>query len=71
MSQAQPDGHLAMPPAGRGPPGLVLHAWWGLNDDIRGLADRLAEPGRPDAYNPEAAALAWERTLAFLRGAAS
>lgn len=25
------------------------------------------EPDRPDAYNAEAAALAWERTLAFLR----
>ena len=26
------------------------------------------EPDRTDAYNPQAAALAWERTLAFLRG---
>lgn len=26
------------------------------------------EPDRPDAYNGQAAALAWERTLAFLRG---
>jgi carboxymethylenebutenolidase len=25
------------------------------------------EPDRPDAYNPAAAALAWDRTLAFLR----
>jgi carboxymethylenebutenolidase len=25
------------------------------------------EPDRPDAYNPEAAALAWERTLRFLQ----
>lgn len=25
------------------------------------------EPDRPDAYNPKAAALAWERTLAFLK----
>jgi carboxymethylenebutenolidase len=25
------------------------------------------EPDRPDAYNPEAASLAWDRTLAFLR----
>ena len=25
------------------------------------------EPDRPDAYNPEAAALAWERTLTFLQ----
>ncbi len=25
------------------------------------------EPDRPDAYQPQAAQLAWERTLAFLR----
>ena len=25
------------------------------------------EPDRTDAYNPDAAALAWERTLAFLK----
>jgi carboxymethylenebutenolidase len=28
------------------------------------------EPDRADAYQPEAAALAWARTLAFLRDAA-
>ncbi|MRR52563.1 MAG: dienelactone hydrolase family protein, partial [Rhodocyclaceae bacterium] len=26
------------------------------------------EADRPDAYNPAAAQLAWERTLAFLQG---
>jgi carboxymethylenebutenolidase len=26
------------------------------------------EPDRMDAYQPEAATLAWERTLAFLQG---
>jgi carboxymethylenebutenolidase len=33
---------------------LVLHPWWGLNDDIRAYADRLAEAGftaaAPDLY---------------------
>ena len=24
---------------------VVLHAWWGLNDDVRAYADRLAEAG--------------------------
>lgn len=24
---------------------IVVHEWWGLNDDIRGLCDRLAEAG--------------------------
>lgn len=29
------------------------------------------EPDRPDAYNPAAAALAWERTLTFLKNSAT
>ena len=44
MSHAQPEGHLAVPPTGKGPGILVLHAWWGLNDTIRGFLHRLAEP---------------------------
>jgi carboxymethylenebutenolidase len=32
-----------------------------------GVGHWFFEPDRPDAYAPEAAALAWERTLAFLR----
>ena len=36
-------------------PGVVLyHAWWGLNDDVKAFADRLAEGGffviAPDIY---------------------
>ena len=38
-----------------GRPGVVvLHAWWGLNEDVRGFADRLADAGFavavPDLY---------------------
>ncbi len=39
-------GYLARP-AGDGPfPGMiVIHEWWGLNDNIRAMADRLAGEG--------------------------
>jgi len=39
-------GYLAKP-AGKGPfPALLLvHEWWGLNDQIKGIADRLAGEG--------------------------
>lgn len=58
MSFAQPDGYLAMPTrnnGSKGNPVLVLHAWWGLNDTIKKLCDRLAENGyvafAPDLYH--------------------
>jgi carboxymethylenebutenolidase len=55
MSQTQPDGYLAMPPTGQGDPVLLLHAWWGLNDTIKALAERLAGSGfitfAPDLYH--------------------
>lgn len=40
-------GYLAKPKAAPGPlPGLiVIHEWWGLNDNIRQMADRLAGEG--------------------------
>jgi carboxymethylenebutenolidase len=54
MTVDQPDGYLAVPPNGNGSPVLVLHAWWGLNDTIRGFCTRLAEAGfvafAPDLY---------------------
>jgi carboxymethylenebutenolidase len=55
MSQAQPSGFLANPPAGVGKPILVLHAWWGLNDTIKSFCLRLASSGfvafAPDLYH--------------------
>jgi len=48
-------GYLAEPAAAAGAPGLVvIQEWWGLNDQIRGVADRLAKAGYralvPDLY---------------------
>ena len=46
--------------AGDGPAGVVvLHPWWGLNDDVIAYADRLAEMGftvvAPDMFGGEVA----------------
>ena len=38
-------GYLASPTSGKGPGVVVIHEWWGLNDQIRGVADMLAERG--------------------------
>jgi carboxymethylenebutenolidase len=48
-------GYYAEPDAGSGAPGVVvIQEWWGLNDQIKGVADRLAESGYralvPDLY---------------------
>lgn len=55
MQNTQPDGYLASPPDGKGNPVLVLHAWWGLNDTIKSICNRLAENGfiafAPDLYH--------------------
>lgn len=45
MTQSQSQSYIAIPPGGSGPGVLVLHAWWGLNDTIRSLCDRLALEG--------------------------
>jgi carboxymethylenebutenolidase len=57
---ARPDGkevrgYLAKPHAPEGAPAIVvIQEWWGLNDQIRGVADRLAQAGYlalvPDLY---------------------
>lgn len=48
------NGYLASPASGKGPGVVVIQEWWGLNDQIRGVADRLAAAGFtalvPDLY---------------------
>ena len=41
------EGYLARPEGAEGPlPGIVvIHEWWGLNDNIRSMADQLAGEG--------------------------
>ena len=52
-------GHLAVPPSGRGPGVIVIQEWWGLNPQIKGVADMLADNGlvalAPDLYHGELA----------------
>jgi carboxymethylenebutenolidase len=59
MLHTQPEGYFAAPPTGHGPGVLVLHAWWGLNDTIKGVCDRLAQEGfvafAPDLYHGQVA----------------
>src|SRR5512142_366768 len=59
MTDSQPQGFLAVPPAGKGPGVLVLHAWWGLNDTIKAFCTRLADAGfvafAPDLYHGKVA----------------
>ncbi len=42
---SQRSDYLARPTSGDGPPVLVLHAWWGLNQTIKDVCDRLAAEG--------------------------
>lgn len=62
------DAYLA-PAENKSAPGvLVLHAWWGLNDFMRGFCDRLAAEGftalAPDLYHGGTArAIAEAKTL--------
>jgi len=50
-------GHLATPGSGAGPPVVVLQEWWGLEQHIRDVCDRLAGVGfvalAPDLYRGE------------------
>ena len=53
-------GYLAEPAAGANAPGLVvIQEWWGLNDQIRGVADKMAAAGYralvPDLYRGKTA----------------
>ena len=54
------NGYLAEPKAGKNAPGVVvIQEWWGLNDQIRGVADKLAGAGYralvPDLYRGKSA----------------
>ena len=57
----QADGYLAVPSSGRGPGVIVIQEWWGLNDQVRGVADMLAREGftalAPDFYDGKGAAI--------------
>jgi carboxymethylenebutenolidase len=59
MTHSQPQGFLAVPPTGKGPGVLVLHAWWGLNETIKTFCTRLAKSGfvafAPDLYHGKVA----------------
>jgi len=59
------EGYLAEPANATGAPGLVvLQEWWGLNDQIRGVADRFAAAGYvalvPDLYRGKSTVAAAE-----------
>ena len=51
-------GYLAEPTAANAPAIVVIQEWWGLNDQIKGVADRLATAGFqalvPDLYRGKA-----------------
>ncbi len=54
------NGYLAEPKAVKNAPGVVvIQEWWGLNDQIRGVADKLAGAGYralvPDLYRGRSA----------------
>jgi carboxymethylenebutenolidase len=52
-------GYLAKPAAGSGPGVLVIQEWWGLDDSLKEMADRLAASGFvalvPDLYHGQVA----------------
>ena len=52
-------GYLVRPPSGSGPGVLVIQEWWGLDDDLKKMADKLAAAGfvalAPDLYHGKVA----------------
>jgi carboxymethylenebutenolidase len=52
-------GYLAKPESGEGPGVLVIQEWWGLDDDLKKMADKLAAAGfvalAPDLYHGQGA----------------
>ena len=55
----QASGYLATPASGSGPGVLVIQEWWGLDDSLKQMADRLADAGfvalAPDLYHGQVA----------------
>ncbi len=53
------DGYVATPAAGKGPGVIVIQEWWGLTDQVKGVADMFAREGfvalAPDFYHGKGA----------------
>jgi carboxymethylenebutenolidase len=53
------NGYLAFPASGKGPGVVVIQEWWGLNDQVKGVADMFAREGfvalAPDFYHGKGA----------------
>jgi carboxymethylenebutenolidase len=56
-SHGSAPGYLAAPASGQGPATIVLQEWWGMDEHIRSICDRLAAEGffalAPDLYRGE------------------
>ena len=67
MLSSEFQGYLAVPSGGKGPGVLVLHPWWGLNDTMKEVCDRLAGEGfiacAPDLYHGQVAVTIKEAEL--------
>jgi carboxymethylenebutenolidase len=52
-------GYLVKPAGGKGPGVLVIQEWWGVDDDLKKMADKLAAAGfvalAPDLYHGQVA----------------
>jgi carboxymethylenebutenolidase len=79
-------GYLAQPAAAQGAGVLVLQEWWGLDDHIRSVCDRLAQAGffalapnlyggqpttAPDEAQQRMMALSMDQAATDMRGAAA
>src|SRR4026208_1445483 len=53
------DGYLATPSSAKGPGGIGIQEWWGLTDQVKGVADMFAREGfvalAPDFYRGKGA----------------
>lgn len=77
VSIKRPDGqaspaYLWVPPAGESAPGVVLlPEWWGVNEQIRGVAERLVGAGYrvlvPDIFHGQVAAIGDTATARRMR----